>query len=367
VALALAVGLFVAVAGVSGGAGWAVRDRADRQKKAAVAVRSTLDRARELRGQGRIPEAQAAVQAAGQQLPGAGEDVRREYDQVKADVEVLAAEEAARLQALSSPTSAARACREAFQAYGLPVLDLPAEEAARRITSSDLAPQLVNALDGWARWADPPERARLVAVAQAADPDDWRKSVRQAVLDGDEKALTAMARGEKVDGLPTASVLLLVSALRDTGPATSAFAYFQRSDPGGPTTGLGREGESLAVEVLRRAQPRRPDDFWINLELGVSLLTQVESTSKDAEDAVGYLRVAQAFRPRSVEVRGALGLALLRRGSPDEAERELRACLTLTPNQGWVYQGPASPVTTGGTMRGPLPPTARRWSANRLR
>src|SRR5262249_14166729 len=117
------------------------------------------------------------------------------------------------------------------------------------------------------------DEAKLLAVAQLADTDPFRKSLRQVVLDRDEKAMIALAREAKVENLPPTSVLLLVSALRGVGKETRAFGTFTTGKPQHPPVGRGREGELLALELLRRAQPHHAKDFWINLELGHTLFS----------------------------------------------------------------------------------------------
>src|SRR5262249_20682959 len=157
--------------------------------------------------QGRWREARAAVQSAEGLLANAGdpEDLRTRCRQVRADLEMLTQLEQARLERTSvrgnhfDNLAADRAYRAAFETYGLPVLDLESEEAAECISASAIAPHLVAGLHDWVAFVslmydpnappqepgaaipNPAERAKLLAVAQLADPDPWRQQVRDAI------------------------------------------------------------------------------------------------------------------------------------------------------------------------------------------
>ena len=65
----------------------------------------------------------------------------------------------------------------------------------------------------------------------------------------------------------------------------------------------GHREEALAL--LREAQQRHPEDFWLNYLLG-------QFWEKERPQvAVGYFRAAVAIRPRSDEIYTKLGRALL--------------------------------------------------------
>src|SRR5262249_45219116 len=91
----------------------------------------------------------------------------------------------------------------------------------------------------------------------------------------------------------------------------------------------GREGEHIALEVLRKGQSQHPNDFWLNLELGHTLISQVNKTPEHAGEAVGYLRAALAFRPTSAEIYHLLGWALIDRGALAAAQRAIDRSLQL--------------------------------------
>src|SRR5262249_9149159 len=81
-----------------------------------------------------------------------------------------------------------------------------------------------------------------------------------------------------------------------------------------------------AVPLLREAQGRHPDDFWLNF-----LLANALAAGGRAEDAVGFYRAALALRPDATVVRVNLGTALDRARRPDEAFEAFRAAVAAAP------------------------------------
>src|SRR5947209_6188875 len=79
------------------------------------------------------------------------------------------------------------------------------------------------ALDDWVRLSsmspnrrrEPDEsfRKRLLTVAQAVDPDEWRNQVRGAALQRDAKPLIKLAASPKIPELPLQTLSLLGWAL----------------------------------------------------------------------------------------------------------------------------------------------------------
>jgi serine/threonine-protein kinase len=114
---------------------------------------------------------------------------------------------------------------QAFRDYGLDVDALTTEVAARRVPARPWVPGLAAALDDWAlerrRLRRPPaEWQRLIALARAADPDQWRDALRSLDyehLNQERDRLLDLARTAKVSELPPASVQLLGQALRAAG------------------------------------------------------------------------------------------------------------------------------------------------------
>src|SRR5262249_29124066 len=151
----------------------------------------------------------------------------------------------------------AEAYASAFERAGLDVRG-DEEALAARIGASDLRPQLVMALDHWAYVADAlgdrPSMARLLGLAQRVDPDPrGGDPFRAPALWRDDEALRRLAAetqqrlaGEaSEDGPPTPLVVLLAKKLGQ------------------------KDGQ--AEPLLRAAQGRHPEDFWLNFALGEAL------------------------------------------------------------------------------------------------
>ncbi len=87
---------------------------------------------------------------------------------------------------------------------------------------------------------------------------------------------------------------------------------------------LGRFNQQ-SEPLLRAAQARHPEDFWLNYALGDAL-----QGAKPAE-AVGFYRAALAVRPAVSNVYIGFGVALFNLGRPDEAIRAYRKAIELDP------------------------------------
>jgi tetratricopeptide (TPR) repeat protein len=268
-----------------------------------------------------VPEALAAARRALAALAGgsADEALRRRVQARVDDLDLLHQLEEARLQIPTDKdghfddASADRRYGEVFRAFGLEVEAWPAAAAGQRIAGSSVAAELAAFLDEWAdrcRSLRPRAEARcrhLLEVARAADADDWRARVRDALAREDGEALVRLGSGDEAARLLPWTWSAVASTLLRAGAA-------------GP-----------AEALLRQAQQRHPDDFWINRSLG-----EVLSFSKDpnrggprAEEGVSFLRVCLALRPQSPEAHNDLGAALANKGQPDEAIAEFHEALRL--------------------------------------
>ena len=90
---------------------------------------------------------------------------------------------------------------------------------------------------------------------------------------------------------------------------------------------LGQKDEQ-AEPLLRAAQVRHPEDFWLNYGLGEALRER-----KPAE-AVGFYRAALATRPTVAPVHMEISVALLRQGQANEAILASRKAVELDPKDG---------------------------------
>jgi tetratricopeptide (TPR) repeat protein len=86
--------------------------------------------------------------------------------------------------------------------------------------------------------------------------------------------------------------------------------------------------------VLRRAQWKYPDDFWINHRLGINLIYR----SDRIEEGIGYMRAAVAVRPESSHAMSNLGVGYHHLGDVDQAIACFRKALKLRP-ENWVALG----------------------------
>jgi serine/threonine protein kinase/Tfp pilus assembly protein PilF len=308
-----ALGLLL-LASLGGVGAWAAWDRAARRAALAADVGRDLDEARAFCRDDRLREASAVVDHAQALVArgGAGEELGGRVAQARTDVDTAARLEAIRLERAAVKdgyvVGAARASpryRDAFRDYGLDVTALDADAAAARIQGSAIKDQLLAALDDWL-WCSPAKKRadRRLAVLRRADPDPWRGRFRDAFVRGDKHALEELARDPKAAAQPPATVVSLGMLLG----------------------GLGEH--SLAVELLRSAQQRHPDDFWINFELAWEL--QV-SQPKRAAEAVRYYQAALALRPDNPAVHANLGVALHDERKLDEAIAEYRKAIELDP------------------------------------
>jgi serine/threonine-protein kinase len=308
-AAALVMGLAV----LAGSIGWVVRDRAARQAKLAFDVQAALDEAQRFRGEGKLPQAQAAAKRAESLLHDGAADpplaqrvlsLLRELAEEEADGRVVDQLRELRLRqagvnakkndflvSVSRPDY-----QQAFRSYGLRPESKPEEAAFRlRARPAPVHATLVAALDHWlilARHEKAPEVDWLERVLSLADPDSWRQRLRAARTGNDRQALEKLAADVDPKTQPPEALYVLQRALRQ------------------------RRAHAVALALLRRTQQAYPADFWVNHELGIALQ---ECQPPQHEEAIRFLTVAAALRPESPGARFHLGVALWRKGRYDEA------------------------------------------------
>jgi tetratricopeptide (TPR) repeat protein/serine/threonine protein kinase len=341
-AVAALVLVFLVVLGA--GAGWMVRDQAVRQALARGEVEEAVlegemhgDRAQALVGD---PHQWAAALSAGhaalqraKALAAAGELVDpalearmqalagrlREGDGdrgLAATLERIHLEQSEPnvKESRFSYSEAAPRYEEAFAASGLTAVSMPPAEAAALLAAKPRVLQavLVAAFDHWLMACEDrvPQRVWLRAVLTAADSDAWRNQVRAAMLQGDRAALETLAERPEALRQPPATLVLLARSLRR-----------QRANPS-------------AVRLLRRAQERYPEDFWVNHSLAYVLAA---SRPPQPAEAVAVFRIAVALRPRSAGVYLNFGSALEAAGDLDRAVAAYRKAIDLAPDYAWAH------------------------------
>ncbi len=309
--------LLAAVGGVAWTFGWANRDREARQAAVDQEATLALKEAERLGEQGKWPQALSATKRAEGVLAGGGsEGLRERARERRRDAEMVLSVEDARLQGLDSPKDGKAfdyaamdaAYLKAFRDYGIDVEALAADQAAERIRARPIRLELTGALDAWASQPIETRGDKLLAIARAADPDELRNRVRDALWVGQRSRaqLAELATSQQVRALPPSTLCALGNAL----------VYEGLTDD--------------AVALLRDAQQRHPDDFWINLNLAWAL---EHESPQPMDEVVRFYSAALALRPSSIHALYALGRALLRTGRPDEAMAYFRKVIDLDPNQ----------------------------------
>jgi serine/threonine protein kinase/tetratricopeptide (TPR) repeat protein len=319
-ALALATVVLVATILLAGGIGWTLQERAGRQARTAKAVAEFMEQSVRRQAQARLPEALTEARKA-QAALSAGDDqiLRRRVEDRLLDLETVARLELIRLKrSILSKAAHSYTAQDAhadyaraFQALGIDVDALDATETAARIRARTVPAELAEGLFDWAtlrnkaRLGADRRGKQLLALVRAADPDAQRNRVRDALVSGDRKALSKLVASEWLDDLPQPTLVLLGEALRSTGEAEQAIA------------------------LLRRAQRRHPEHFWVNFWLAFCLHW---SQPPRTEEAIRFYSAALALRPDSGVVHVHLGLAFVEKGAENEAFATFQRAVELQPD-----------------------------------
>src|SRR5262249_12680096 len=221
-----------------------------------------------------------------------------------------------------------------FREYGIDVVNLPAEEAARAIGERRIRAELVGALDDWLRLTDPgPQRDKLLQIARAVDPEQDR--LRLALAEQDLAALEELAAAPDAPRMPVSSVLLLAEGL------------FQKKQV------------MPAVALLRRAQRLHPDDFWLNTKLGEYLMFTGAATPPQMEEAMRFFTAALVVQPQSQTARVNLADALAYIAAHEEAEAAYRQALEDRPTLAYVRNKLAAALAANGRFQEALEESRR--------
>jgi serine/threonine protein kinase/tetratricopeptide (TPR) repeat protein len=304
---------------LAGGLGWIARDQGLRRQEAERRIHEALEMGEPLLREGNPyhPQLISAARKAEAQVSGgsAAMDVEQRVSRMHADLEMLARLEQARLDRSTvihdsfDMDAGMKAYADAFREYGSDVQKLPSDAAAARLRERAVSVHLATAIDDWAslllRLQRKDEAQRLLGISQLVDPDEWRNRLRKAMVSNDKESLARLSRETSIEDLRVATIVSL----------GQTFLHLQMTQE--------------AVDLLKRAQPRYPDNFWINHDLGWAL---VLSNPSQLEEAVGYLRTAVALRPQSSGARLNLGYALNEIGRLDEAISEYQEAVRLKPD-----------------------------------
>jgi Flp pilus assembly protein TadD len=332
--LALAAALLTLLS-LGGGGAWYLRqqslerqaeqarqetERVRREAQLARTVAEELDRLDQAQQEYKWSEAEKILERVEGRLgQGGGEELRprllqarTELARVRKDRAMIAKLEEARLAYAAigengfDPQGSRRLFAEAFAWYGLDIGQAARDEqVAAEIKAHALHQELVAALDCWARLAAPPERQRLLALAEQADDSAWRRPLRSALRHEQWDQVRRLADEAARQELPPASIAFLASALHQARAA------------------------ERAVAVLRQGRLKYPEDLWLNFDLAQALH---QATPARPAEAVRYYTAAQTLRPDSVGILSNLGIALKDHDQPAEAVAVCRRAVARKPD-----------------------------------
>jgi serine/threonine-protein kinase len=312
----------------------AAADEAQGIMAAGLAGPETARRAAHLRA-----ELRAGVEQAELALHQVHKDARllRELDQARLARSTLQG------QSFHRAASAER-YRIALARYGLDVFGQEPAAVARRLRRLPrrVREPLLIALDDWGFYEPRAAvRRRLRRIADGAHGDPWRRRLRRARDPAALKGLAAEAHkrltAETWDQAPPAASLELLG--------TALSEVVTRAE---------------AVRLLRRAQQRYPDDFWINYMLAFDLAEGLPHENPDQAsrqrwgEVVSYLRAAVALRPDNAAARNSLGLALVARGDIAGAVIEFRRTIALEPTYAKAYYHLGNVLKSAGDLPGAI-------------
>ena len=259
---------------------WAERQEAETER----AVGEHLQRATVYQEEGRWQEAQRELVRAEERLAGGGPPTLTERVRtlqmdaaLAADLDAADLGDGATLQlAGNGPgfgvdfAGADQAYAAAFRQRGLDLAALPPGEAAARVRRSTISARLVVVLDHWAYIKEAlggGDGERLLAVARLADDNPWRQQLRDPAVRKDKDVPERLAQEDNVLDQPATNLVLLADLLCRLP-----------------------KGQAAAQSLLRRAQQRYPDDFWILTDLAIDLDRDPPPQSfKSASDIAAWL------------------------------------------------------------------------------
>jgi serine/threonine-protein kinase len=243
-------------------------------------------------------------------------DLERERDEAAAERRLLEELEGVRIGSVDQvdPGRVDASYAATFRRLGIDIDRIVPAEAGKRIAGRSVRVELASFVDDWA-WrrrrarneADQTSWRRLLAVADAADPDPWRVALREQASRNDREALRRLAYDHSnLDTQPAASLVLLASALQVLGD------------------------RDRAERVLRQGWQRSPGDFWVNFALGTAFW--LDGRHHNPQEAARHYACAVAVRPESCGAHNRLACVLDDQERHDEAIAEYRAAIRLKPD-----------------------------------
>jgi tetratricopeptide (TPR) repeat protein len=320
---------------------WKLQGRYARQ-----GVDAALKLAADLRRQYKFREAADVLAQASEQLTtGLADDLTPVVEWAKADlafvrdlddirmrtsIRVVGTDGRGQFDTASAPP----AYREAFRVAGYDLAAGDPADLAKRVRSSAVRQNLVDALDDWSLdEPDPVLVGRLLEVAGGADPGPWKERFRTSAVRADRAKLARLAEEADPAALSAVAVVTLAALMERQGadaaplltialnhhPADFRVPFFlgQRFFDADPV---------LAIDHYRTARAIRPDNVVVLLNLA-AMFRKVN----DQGSAVAALREAIRLDPGSARANADLGDALGARGEAAGAEAAYREAIRLDP------------------------------------
>jgi tetratricopeptide (TPR) repeat protein len=229
-----------------------------------------------------------------------------------------------------SSAMVASALAKAFREFGVDLEALEAEEAAKRIAARSIRLQLVIGLDLLNR-SDKSELAidsnKLLAIANAEDPNPDRKRLREALVKNDRAELKQLATSEEIGQLPPTYLYGLAQALRRIG------------------------ARNEALEFLHRAWQNYPHDFFINETLA-NISTELKPPRYD--EAIRYYSIAVSLHPENANAHINLGMAFAKSKRFDEAIDATRVAIRIAPRHPFGYSNLGAILERKGDLDGAI-------------
>jgi tetratricopeptide (TPR) repeat protein len=212
--------------------------------------------------------------------------------------------------------------REAFKKFGVVSGSVPAEDSARRVNDSLVRYRLLGTLDLWLGIEPSPG---LRAILGAADPHQYRETIRDAIVVGHINDVMELVRRPEALDQPV------------------WFAAVLGQIPGVPV--------ARRREVLQVALQGQPNGLTLLMSLGKSYPV---NQREGAEERVRWFQAAVAAAPGNMAAHNALGVSLNDKGEPDGAVREYKFAFHLDPNHAWPRNNMGQALKNKGDLEGAI-------------
>lgn len=319
----------VALLGLSlGGGAWLLQQHAERRAELRSDIGASVIQASNLRQKYHFSEARELLMQAAQRLRQAGpEDLRKHVERATADLELVETLDKARQRAaiiVGGRFDRAGAEPLYFEALAQSGLGWPNDESgvvATRVRRSPVRTEIIAALHDWASVTSDHTRQKwILAIAAEADPDTRDDRLHRPELWQGGPELPKLTQELRIEELSPQLLTALCRVMGRTEPAS-------------------------ALPLLRAAQAKFPDDFWLNFELG-SVLDQ----SGGSSEAIGFYRAALAIRPDSSSAHHSLAMNLLVMKRFDEAVSHFEKSLAIDSTFAVAHNNFGVALQAGGRL-----------------